>query len=96
LQRADRQARDNAAAQHLRAPLDGVLERDDVFFESSGLPSLVDGWEFPIVDRAVSISGGYGFRFDEEERFNHLFQSGGRQRRLLSERNRGVPHYDGC
>jgi len=41
-------------------------------------PSLVDGWEFPIVDRAVLISGGYGFRFDEEERFNHLFQSGER------------------
>jgi thiamine biosynthesis lipoprotein len=34
--------------------------------------SLVGGWEFPIVDRAVSISGGYGFRFDEEERFNHV------------------------
>lgn len=27
----------------------------------------------PIVDRAVSTSGGYGFRFDPEGRFNHLF-----------------------
>lgn len=27
----------------------------------------------PIVDRAVSTSGGYGFRFDAEGRFNHLF-----------------------
>jgi thiamine biosynthesis lipoprotein len=27
----------------------------------------------PIVDRAVSTSGGYGFRFEPEGRFNHLF-----------------------
>jgi thiamine biosynthesis lipoprotein len=33
----------------------------------------------PVVDRAVSTSGGYGFRFDPAGRFNHLFdpQSGG-------------------
>jgi len=28
---------------------------------------------FPIVDRAVSTSGAYGFRFDPTGRFNHLF-----------------------
>jgi thiamine biosynthesis lipoprotein len=27
----------------------------------------------PLVDRAVSTSGAYGFRFDPEGRFNHLF-----------------------
>jgi thiamine biosynthesis lipoprotein len=27
----------------------------------------------PVVDRAVSTSGGYGFRFDAAGRFNHLF-----------------------
>ncbi|MBR0779883.1 FAD:protein FMN transferase [Bradyrhizobium iriomotense] len=27
----------------------------------------------PIVDRAVSTSGGYGFRFDPRAQFNHLF-----------------------
>lgn len=27
----------------------------------------------PVVDRAVSTSGGYGFRFDPQGRFNHLF-----------------------
>jgi len=27
----------------------------------------------PIVDRAVSTSGGYGFQFDPQGRFNHLF-----------------------
>lgn len=27
----------------------------------------------PIVDRAVSTSGAYGFRFDSDGRFNHLF-----------------------
>jgi thiamine biosynthesis lipoprotein len=27
----------------------------------------------PIVDRAVSNSGDYGFCFDQEKRFNHLF-----------------------
>lgn len=27
----------------------------------------------PIVDRAVSTSGGYGFQFDRQGRFNHLF-----------------------
>ncbi len=27
----------------------------------------------PIVDRAVATSGGYGFRFDPQGRFNHLF-----------------------
>ena len=26
----------------------------------------------PIVDRAVSTSGAYGFRFDPDARFNHL------------------------
>lgn len=33
----------------------------------------------PIVDRAVSTSGGYGFQFDPKARFNHLFdpRSGG-------------------
>lgn len=33
----------------------------------------------PIVDRAVSTSGGYGFRFDSKACFNHLFdpQTGG-------------------
>ena len=33
----------------------------------------------PIVDRAVSTSGGYGFQFDSRARFNHLFdpRSGG-------------------
>ncbi len=28
----------------------------------------------PIIDRAVSTSGAYGFRFDAEGRFNHLFE----------------------
>ncbi|MDE2375732.1 FAD:protein FMN transferase [Bradyrhizobium sp.] len=28
---------------------------------------------FPIVDRAVSTSGAYGFQFDPQGRFNHLF-----------------------
>lgn len=27
----------------------------------------------PVIDRAVATSGGYGFRFDEQGRFNHLF-----------------------
>lgn len=27
----------------------------------------------PVVDRAVSTSGGYGFQFDPQGRFNHLF-----------------------
>ena len=27
----------------------------------------------PIIDRAVSTSGAYGFRFDASDRFNHLF-----------------------
>lgn len=27
----------------------------------------------PIIDRAVSTSGAYGFQFDPEGRFNHLF-----------------------
>jgi thiamine biosynthesis lipoprotein len=27
----------------------------------------------PIVDRAVATSGAYGFRFDAQGRFNHLF-----------------------
>jgi FAD:protein FMN transferase len=27
----------------------------------------------PIVDRAVATSGAYGFRFDSQGRFNHLF-----------------------
>jgi thiamine biosynthesis lipoprotein len=27
----------------------------------------------PVVDRAVSTSGAYGFRFDPQGRFNHLF-----------------------
>ena len=27
----------------------------------------------PIIDRAVSTSGAYGFRFDQQGRFNHLF-----------------------
>ncbi|MEY9184818.1 thiamine biosynthesis lipoprotein [Bradyrhizobium sp. USDA 326] len=33
----------------------------------------------PIIDRAVSTSGGYGCRFDRQARFNHLFdpRSGG-------------------
>jgi thiamine biosynthesis lipoprotein len=31
------------------------------------------GATLPIVDRAVSTSGAYGFRFDAQGRFNHLF-----------------------
>ena len=31
----------------------------------------------PIVDRAVSTSGAYGFRFDPQGRFNHLFNPTG-------------------
>ena len=27
----------------------------------------------PLIDRAVATSGGYGFRFDRQGRFNHLF-----------------------
>lgn len=40
----------------------------------------------PIVDRAVSTSGGYGFQFDPEGRFNHLFdpQNGGCAKRYRS------------
>lgn len=40
----------------------------------------------PIVDRAVSTSGGYGFQFDPAARFNHLFdpRSGGCARRYRS------------
>lgn len=30
----------------------------------------------PIIDRAVSTSGAYGFRFDPQGRFNHLFDPG--------------------
>jgi FAD:protein FMN transferase len=40
----------------------------------------------PIVDRAVSTSGAYGFRFDSLGRFNHLFdpRTGGCAERYLS------------
>ena len=40
----------------------------------------------PIVDRAVSTSGSYGFRFDAEGRFNHLFDpaTGGSAHRYQS------------
>ncbi|BAM92464.1 nitrous oxide reductase accessory protein NosX [Bradyrhizobium oligotrophicum S58] len=40
----------------------------------------------PIVDRAVSTSGAYGFRFDSQGRFNHLFDphSGGCAQRYRS------------
>jgi FAD:protein FMN transferase len=40
----------------------------------------------PIVDRAVSTSGSYGFRFDPEGRFNHLFDpaTGGSAHRYQS------------
>ena len=40
----------------------------------------------PIIDRAVSTSGAYGFRFDPQGRFNHLFdpQSGGCAQRYRS------------
>jgi thiamine biosynthesis lipoprotein len=40
----------------------------------------------PIVDRAVSTSGAYGFRFDPQGRFNHLFDphSGGCAQRYRS------------
>jgi thiamine biosynthesis lipoprotein len=37
--------------------------------EVAGRPQAV----LPIVDRAVSTSGGYGFQFDSQRRFNHLF-----------------------
>ena len=42
---------------------------------ATGFPHIVGQTEIkvPIVDRAVSTSGGCGFRFDQEERFNHLF-----------------------
>lgn len=38
-------------------------------------PDIVGRTEtiLPIVDRAVATSGAYGFRFDPEGRFNHLF-----------------------
>jgi len=38
-------------------------------------PDIVDRMKtvLPIVDRAVSTSGGYGFRFDSRAHFNHLF-----------------------
>ncbi|MBR0958808.1 FAD:protein FMN transferase [Bradyrhizobium japonicum] len=38
-------------------------------------PDIADRTQtvLPIVDRAVSTSGGYGFRFDSKARFNHLF-----------------------
>lgn len=40
----------------------------------------------PIIDRAVSTSGGYGFQFDPQGHFNHLFdpRTGGCARRYLS------------
>lgn len=40
----------------------------------------------PIVDRAVSTSGSYGFQFDPQGRFNHLFdpRTGGCARRYQS------------
>lgn len=40
----------------------------------------------PIVDRAVSTSGGYGYQFDPKARFNHLFdpRSGGCAHRYRS------------
>jgi thiamine biosynthesis lipoprotein len=40
----------------------------------------------PIVDRAVSTSGSYGFRFDPKAQFNHLFdpQTGGCAHRYRS------------
>jgi FAD:protein FMN transferase len=40
----------------------------------------------PLVDQAVSTSGAYGFRFDAQGRFNHLFdpQSGGSAHRYRS------------
>jgi thiamine biosynthesis lipoprotein len=38
-------------------------------------PDIVGRTEtvLPIVDRAVATSGAYGFRFDPQGRFNHLF-----------------------
>jgi thiamine biosynthesis lipoprotein len=38
-------------------------------------PDIVGRTEamLPIIDRAVATSGAYGFRFDREGRFNHLF-----------------------
>ena len=38
-------------------------------------PEALDRTEavLPVVDRAVSTSGAYGFRFDPDGRFNHLF-----------------------
>ena len=38
-------------------------------------PSIVDRTEtiLPIIDRALATSGGYGFQFDPQGRFNHLF-----------------------
>ena len=40
----------------------------------------------PLDDRAVSTSGGYGFRFDPAGRFNHIFDphTGGTSREFLS------------
>lgn len=40
----------------------------------------------PIIDRAVSTSGGYGFQFDPQGHFNHLFdpRTGGSARRYRS------------
>jgi thiamine biosynthesis lipoprotein len=41
-------------------------------------PDVVDRTAaiLPVVDRAVSTSGAYGFRFDPQGRFNHLFDPG--------------------
>ncbi|GMO40287.1 FAD:protein FMN transferase [Bradyrhizobium sp. TM233] len=51
-------------------------------------PDIVDRTKtvLPIVDRAVSTSGGYGFQFDLRARFNHLFdpRSGGCAHRYRS------------
>ncbi|GMP02408.1 MULTISPECIES: FAD:protein FMN transferase [Bradyrhizobium] len=51
-------------------------------------PDIVDRTKtvLPIVDRAVSTSGGYGFQFDPRARFNHLFdpRSGGCAHRYRS------------
>ena len=44
----------------------------EVGIADPGLPERTQT-VLPVVDRAVSTSGGYGFRFDPQGRFNHLF-----------------------
>jgi hypothetical protein len=77
LQRADRQARDKAAAQHLRALLGRVLERcvsaaircDRV--APDHWPDEDKGSDHRL--RCSNTGGGLGFGFDQEKLFNHRF-----------------------